>query len=175
MRKNSNTLILTLLITVATSLVSCNRKTVFNRFEHTPQTGWEKNDTLIFRLHPINRPGEYEEEIGLRIADFYPFTAICLIVDRTIISKDKTQAPRTLSDTLTCRLFDANGIIEGKGVSLFQYSVPASGLPLTEGDSVEVRIRHNMKREILHGITDIGYKLSARHLTVSVNTKEDEQ
>ena len=64
-----------------------------------------------------------------------------------------------MSDTITCSLFDADGSIKGKGVSLFQYNSHIKDLSIEKGDSIEVRVRHNMKREILHGITDIGVRV----------------
>ena len=159
MPKNRIKYILSLLITVATALVSCNRKMVYDHYEHTPLTGWEKNDTLIFHVPVFAEEGEYSEELGLRIADNYPFTTICIIVDNTILSKDNKLGAKTMSDTITCSLFDADGSIKGKGVSLFQYNSHIKDLSIEKGDSIEVRVRHNMKREILHGIMDIGVRV----------------
>ena len=70
-----NRVIYILLTVVATLLsVSCNRKTVYDHYEHTPLTGWEKNDTLIYRMPVFQKSGTYSEELGLRISDTYPFT-----------------------------------------------------------------------------------------------------
>ena len=155
-----NRVIYILLTVVATLLsVSCNRKTVYDHYEHTPLTGWEKNDTLIYRMPVFQQSGTYSEELGLRISDTYPFTSICIIVDQTIIPKDRTMEVRTVSDTIMCSLFDSDGSIKGSGVSLFHYDNHFNDISLEKGDSVEVRIRHNMKREILHGINDIGIRI----------------
>ena len=162
MSRNRINYILTLLITVATTLVSCNRKTVYDHYEPTPLTGWEKNDTLIYRMPVFDEGGEYSETLGLRIGDNYPFTSICIIVDNTIISKDNTMGLSTVSDTITCSLFDSDGSIKGNGVSIFQYNSHIKDLSVEKGDSVEVRVRHNMKREILHGIMDIGIQLNKK-------------
>lgn len=159
MRKNRIFTFFFILFTVATALVSCNRKTVYDHYEHTPLTGWEKNDTLIYRMPAFKESGTYSEELGLRISDTYPFTSICIIVDQTVIPKDRDMGQRTLSDTIMCSLFDSDGSIKGNGVSLFQYGNHFNDISLEKGDSVEVRIRHNMKREILHGINDIGIRI----------------
>lgn len=148
------------MITVATTMVSCNRNTVYDHYEHTPLTGWEKNDTLIFHMPAFAEGGEFTEELGLRISDNYPFTSVCIIVDNTIIPKDNALGAKTESDTITCSLFDTDGSIKGDGVSLFQYNYHIKDIPIEKGDSLEVRIRHNMKREILHGISDIGIKIN---------------
>lgn len=162
MPRNRNNYIFSLFITVATILVSCNRKTVYDHYEHTPLTGWEKNDTLIYRMPVFDKGGEYSEILGMRISDNYPFTSICIIVDNTIIPKGNPLNLSTQSDTITCSLFDSDGSIKGDGVSIFQYRNQVKNISVEEGDSLEVRVRHNMKREILNGILDIGILLNKK-------------
>jgi gliding motility-associated lipoprotein GldH len=53
-----------------------------------------------------------------------------------------------------------NGLTRGQGVSIYQFAFPIADIDLQEGDSVQFRIRHDMKREILPGIADIGIKIS---------------
>ena len=162
MPRNRNNYIFSLFITVATILVSCNRKTVYDHYEHTPLTGWEKNDTLIYRMPVFDKGGDYSEILGMRISDNYPFTSICIIVDNTIIPKGNPLNLSTQSDTITCSLFDSDGSIKGDGVSIFQYRNHVKNICVEEGDSLEVRVRHNMKREILNGILDIGILLNKK-------------
>ena len=162
MPRNRNNYIFSLFITVATILVSCNRKTVYDHYEHTPLTGWEKNDTLIYRMPVFDKGGDYSEILGMRISDNYPFTSICIIVDNTIIPKGNPLNLSTQSDTITCSLFDSDGSIKGDGVSIFQYRNHVKKISVEEGDSLEVRVRHNMNREILNGILDIGILLNKK-------------
>ena len=145
------------ILTVATTLVSCNRNTVFYHYEHTPITGWEKNDTLIFDVPSTSASGRYEEEVGLRINGSYPFMSLTLIIDQTVLPDNITR-----SDTLNCRLTTPGGNKKGHGVSCYQYSFPLKDINLKQGDSLHICIRHNMKREILPGISDIGMKISCR-------------
>lgn len=145
----------TILLTVATAMTSCNRKTVYDKYEHTPLMGWEKNDTLKFDIPTFQTGGRLREDIGLRINDSYPFMGLCLIVEQTIHPSKVTK-----SDTINCRLYDHDGDVRGQGVSYYQYSIPLTMIDISDGDSVEIRIRHNMKREILPGISDIGVKIS---------------
>ena len=162
MSRNRINYIFSLLITVATILVSCNRKTVYDHYEHTPLTGWEKNDTLIYRMPVFDEEGEYSEILGMRISDNYPFTSVSIIVDNTIIPKGNPLNFTTQSDTITCSLFDSDGSIKGDGVSIFPYRNHIKNLSVEKGDSLEIRVRHNMKREILHGIRDIGIQLNKK-------------
>ncbi|MBP7359673.1 MAG: gliding motility lipoprotein GldH, partial [Prevotella sp.] len=45
------------------------------------------------------------------------------------------------------------------GISYYQYNFNISHIELHKGDSIHVCIRHNMKREILPGISDVGFSL----------------
>ncbi len=159
-------------LTVAAAMASCNRNTVFYRYDHTPVAGWEKNDTLTFDVSPVPRAGSYREEIGLRINGSYPFTGLCLIVEQTIYPSGVS-----VSDTLNCRLIDADGTVRGRGVSYYQYSFHLTDMRLEQGDSLHVCVRHNMKREILPGISDIGLRVVsvAREVAAGVDAQEDEK
>ena len=141
-------------LAVALALAGGNRKTLYNHYEHTPIAGWEKNDTLIFDVNPARQEGVYREEVGLRINGAYPFQGLCLIVEQLILPSGVTR-----SDTLNCSLIDREGNVKGQGVSYYQYNFHLTNLSLSQGDSLHVRIRHNMKREILPGIADVGLSL----------------
>lgn len=143
-----------MVLTVAAAVMSCNRKTVFYHYEHTPVAGWEKNDTLTFDIGPVPGAGGYREEIGLRINGSYPFTGLCLIVEQTIYPSGVS-----MSDTLNCRLIEADGTVKGRGVSFYQYKFHLTDVSLERGDSLHVCVRHNMKREILPGISDVGLRV----------------
>ncbi len=144
-----------LIIAVSIIFFSCSESRVYDHYAHTPISGWEKNDTLVFNTDTIRDAGTYSQDIGLRINSSYPFMAITLVIDQTVYPEHTTK-----SDTINCNLIDKNGRSKGLGISYYQYSFPISDLDLKEGDSVVVRIRHDMKREILPGISDIGYMLT---------------
>ena len=97
---------------------------------------------------------EDRHTVGLRINDAYPFKALCLIVDQMVFP-EKT----IMSDTINCQLFDNDGKNQGHGVSLYQYTFPVGARRLKNGDSLVIRIRHNMKREIVPGVSDVGVSL----------------
>ena len=142
------------IVAVALTLGACNRSTVFNEYKPTPLAGWEKNDTLVFELKPVEEEMEVRQTVGLRINDAYPFKALCLIVDQMVFP-EKT----IMSDTINCQLFDNDGKNQGHGVSLYQYTFPVGARRLKNGDSLVIRIRHNMKREIVPGVSDVGVSL----------------
>ena len=90
------------------------------------------------------------------MAGDYPFQSINLIVEQTTLP-----ARLFRRDTLNCNLVTAKGKIKGEGITLYQYRFALPDISLNEGDSLSVSIRHNMKREILPGIADIGLRLTA--------------
>ena len=54
---------------------------------------------------------------------------------------------------------DKYGTPLGEGVSYYQYRFDMNELNLNKGDSLVVYIVHNMKRELIPGISDVGLRL----------------
>ena len=135
-------------------LSACNRKLVYDRYLSTPISGWEKNDTLSYDIRPVSGTDTYDMWLGLRTSEAYPFTAITLIVEQHIYPKDTI-----VNDTVNCKLTDRHGNASGTGVNFHQYRFPVTELQLQDGDSIHRRVRHDMKREILPGISDVGISL----------------
>lgn len=141
-------------------LSSCNEDIVFDQYAHTPVAGWEKNDTLSFEVPPLWDSGYYQEQVGLRITGGYPFMGLTIIVQQTIYPNKVTKKGKIeKTDTIQCDLIDRNGVTKGQGISYYQYTFPVNIYHLNANDSVHVAIRHDMKREILPGISDIGFKI----------------
>lgn len=141
-------------LTVAATVMSCNRKTVYDRYQPVAQEGWNKDDTLVFTVRPVKQGGVFKEEVGLRTTGDYPFMGLCLIVEQTVLPSAVTRC-----DTLNCRLTSDDGNVKGRGVSCYQYRFHLTNITLADGDSLCVRIRHNMRRETLPGITDVGMRI----------------
>lgn len=141
-------------VTILAVLSSCDNKVVYDTYNHTPIEGWEKNDTLFFDVPCMRSSGRYRLEVGMRTNGSFPFTGLSIVVEQTVIPGYKT-----FTDTLKCRLSDDKGNFLGQGISCFQYNFILSDINLHEGDSLHVRVRHIMKREILPGISDIGLKV----------------
>ena len=146
------------LLTMVWLLSACRPRTVYYQYKHTQPSGWEKNDTLSFVIGPITASDNYKQEIGLRINGAYPFMSLQLIVEQQLLTSGKLRA-----DTLTCSLIDLQGTPLGDGVSHYQYLLPLNSLMLHQKERLRVAIRHNMKREILPGITDVGIRLTRAH------------
>lgn len=151
--KNSKCFAL-LAVVLLLALSACNRKLVYDRYASTPISGWEKNDTLSFDIRPVSGMDTYYMWLGLRTSEDYPFTAVTLIVEQHIYPKDTI-----VNDTVKCQITDRHGNASGLGVNFHQYRFPVNSLQLQDGDSIHIRVRHDMKREILPGISDVGISL----------------
>ena len=136
-------------------ICSCTGNKVYDKYQHTPIAGWEKNDTLKFEVPRMKNDGVFLANLGLRINGSYPFMGLTLIIDQTVYPSHLTK-----SDTINCNLIDKGGNSKGLGISYYQYNFTIDKISLSKGDSLVVSVRHNMKREILPGISDIGYMLS---------------
>ena len=141
-------------VMMAAVAVSCATDTVYYSYAHTPVAGWEKNDTLTFNIPGMAAPGTYSQQVGLRMTSAFPFTSISIIVEQRIMPRGKV-----LTDTIKCPITDIRGNFLGDGISSFQYMFPLREVTLNKKDSIHVSIRHNMKREILPGVSDIGLKM----------------
>ncbi|MBQ7514614.1 MAG: gliding motility lipoprotein GldH [Prevotella sp.] len=140
---------------MALIVTACDHATVYHHYEHTPAAGWEKNDTLVFDIPPLADTGTYQQEVGLRITNGFPFMSIHLIIEQTNLTTHEQR-----SDTLKCSLINEQGVPQGDGVSQYQYLFPLNTQHFDTGTPLRITLRHDMKREILPGITDVGIRLS---------------
>ncbi len=154
MMGKSNYTLLYIWVVATLLLTACENKTVYNYFLPTSVNGWERNDTLFFNIPPIKDSGNYKEEICIRTNRDYPFLSMTLIIEQTNSNKEQQR------DTLLCNLIDKKGHPTGNGISRFQNTFRLKTTTINKGDSLRIAIRHDMKREMLPGITDIGVKLT---------------
>lgn len=146
------------LLGIAATLALCTACTegrVFHHYNHTPLAGWEKTDELTYDVPKLAATGRYGIDLGLRINGLFPFTSLTLIVEQTVYPSREQR-----TDTLNCKLTDRNGTVKGQGVTYYQYHFHVSQLPLHRDDSLHITVKHNMQREILPGIADVGIAIS---------------
>lgn len=151
-RSKSITALLLLLLCV---LAGCNINKVYDNFEHTPLTGWEKNDSVAFSIPALEKAGTYQLDLQMRTDNSFPFQSVVLIVEQTV-----SPGHFIYADTLNCRLANEKGAILGDGINVYQYSFKVNDRHYNVGDSLYITVRHDMKREMLPGISDIGVKLN---------------
>lgn len=141
-------------ILIAILITACDSRVVYDRYDDTPVAGWNKADSLHFDILPVDTTGTYNMEGGLRINGAFPFMSITLIVSTTIPNRHITQ-----NDTIICPTINKTGKPVGQGVNFYQTRFPIKELQLEKGDSLHVTIRHNMRREELPGVINVGIKL----------------
>ncbi len=141
-------------ILLMTLITACESKVVYDKYNDTPVAGWNKADLLNFNIPPVDTTGNYDIEGGLRINGAFPFMSLTLIVNTTIVPRNITQ-----SDTITCQTIGKSGKPVGQGVNFFQTRFPIKQLQLEKGDSLHITIRHDMRREDLPGILNVGISL----------------
>ena len=152
LRNNLKCIIGTLLLTVAWSMTSCSRQqTVYANYAHIDDTTWEKTDTITFDVPPVKAAGTYQEKLGLRLADDFPFLALSMDIEIQVQPKGILHRGQHKFSVI-----DQGGNPKGKGLSLQQYTFDLGDLELEEGDSLHISMAHNMKREILPGVVDLG-------------------
>ena len=150
---------------VVVTFLACSGQKVYDSYCHTPLAGWEKNDPVEYDVPPVKVAGDYAAEVGIRITDAFPFTALFLVVTETVVPSNEVgtlSCETTTTHVLTCDFMNADGKDAGRGLSYHQFAYPLPSISLQEGDSLHVSIRHDMKREILTGVSDIGLTLSKK-------------
>lgn len=147
-----------LFMMIALGMASCDRQTVYHHYEHVADQGWEKTDTVKFEIGPIKETGTYGETLEFRTHGLFPFLGIHITVEQTI-------KPRgiMLRHSQMCELMNQDGSQKGSGISFYQSPFPLDDIELQQGDTLCVSVFHNMKREILPGISNIGIRLSGAH------------
>ncbi len=184
----------TLLLLTAGVCAGCMDGTVYHHYEPIPVAGWEKTDTIMFGVPPIDEDGLYNIRLGLRTTGQYPFMSITLIAEMQTIAVADTMRQKPVADSLgikpvadslshkpvtdslniepvastlsrerpiirynlPCRLMNKSGHTQGQGINYYQYEFIVADIPLNAGDSLRIGIRHDMKREILPGLSDLG-------------------
>ncbi len=136
-------------------LLSCTGRKVYDTYDHTFISGWDRGEVLAYDVPKVKMAGKYSTMLGLRVSDAYPFQSLTLIVEQTVYPKKTTRR-----DTVNCQIYDSQGAIKGKGINYFQYHYMISEMNLQEGDSLHVTVRHGMRREIIPGIADVGIEIA---------------
>jgi gliding motility-associated lipoprotein GldH len=151
-----------LLFFVAWTGLSCTERRVYDEFQRVPLEGWEKTDSRLFSVDPMEEGGLYDMFIGLRTTASYPFMSLALMVETEIVRTQPEAVSHVKTDTLHCTLTDEQGRSKGPGVSIHQFDFPVRSVSLMAGDSLCVRVRHGMKGNILLGVRDVGVYLERR-------------
>lgn len=149
-----------LIVAVALSLFSCNRRSLYSHFEPVAAAGWSHADTLHFTVTPPpvwfapQVAGRSVLFLNLRTTSAYPYTDLLLFVVQRTGSMQR-------HDTLRLKIADSEGRSLGSGQGLYQHTFRLRGLPIDEDDTLRVDVVHVMQRSPLPGVIDVGLALEA--------------
>ena len=146
-------------------MTACDSHVVFDKYEHTPIVGWEKNDTLSFDIPPMKHTALYREELGLRINGAFPFksqiqgympfllmlTSMLMRLVRLILLIQQIQLMRSQAPLGAQDILDP-GIFSGRHIQSFGKSFE-HGL----NDMMVIFTRQNAEVQV-HGCR-IGYRI----------------
>lgn len=153
--KHFHTLYILALMAIAVSVFSCDNPRIFDDYEAIAQDGWERNKVLTFNVPKMQHTGTYQQWVQLRAYQKYPFQTVTLIVEQTVFPQKQVYR-----DTIDCHIINKEGRLEGKnGISCTEVVAHLRTLQLQQGDSLTISIRHDMRRELLPGISDVGIRI----------------
>lgn len=150
-KKKHKNIIIAVAICASALLLSCTDNRVFHAYKSVDANAWNKQDIVEFTVDSLQATANYQEAIGIRINNDYPFTTLNIIVEQTVYP-----SKQHFNDTIDCRLIDEDGQKIGRGQSLWLTTHHLRDIQLTSKDSLVINLRHNMRREMLEGVTDIG-------------------
>ena len=132
-------------------LSSCSDDTVYFSYQTVDDEQWEKSDNLYFDIVPKRHSGKCSGFVVLRMNDKYPFRNLSLNVE-------------TSGRGIPCRhkRVDFDVTRNYRGIRHNDFIMPLDTFSVSEGDTLHIRIAHDMKKQVLRGITNVGVKLEKR-------------
>lgn len=147
-------------------LTACIGGIACEHYQEVPPTGMDRRDTLMLCNDTIGETGIYNTVISVRTDNTYPYTNISLGVEQKVFPAKAAEGDSIIRKpwrryrTVECSVVGDNGKRAGSGIIYKVSEMQAFVDTLHSGDSVVVRVFHNMRRETMPGITHIGVKIS---------------
>jgi len=146
-----------ILLSTVFGIFSCSHNEVFFSYRSFENAEWNRNDTVVFCVNIEDNSQSYDVMLEIRNLNSYPFSNIWLFVDYRM--PDGTSR----SDTISADLADVYGKWYGKGMSLYNLSIPYETSVLFPDTGIHTySIRQGMRDNPLRGISDIGLKVSKK-------------
>ena len=133
-------------------LCSCDRSTIYSSAYTLPASGWDMDSAVHFDFK-VNEPATaYDVVIFVRHRDNYPYQNMWLIVENM---------PSATADTIEFYLADQRGRWLGSGMGKTKQMPVLYEQNYHFADSCcSMSIRHAMRDETLHGVSDIGLRIT---------------
>lgn len=140
--------------------VACTDDSVaYIQFQTIPsEEGLYERDTLHFTVDSIPADGAYTTYLCVRANTEYPYRNISFLVAQTVIKKGTANKTRQ-RHTVSSNVFSETNRHIWPGSAYYSTELPVTTANLHKGDSLVIDVRHNMRRETMPGITDLGIKV----------------
>ncbi len=148
-----------LLGVVVLLLSSCNKNTLYQKYITLPDSEWDMNKPVSFKLNVDDTSTYYNVFVNIRNADTYAYSNLYLFIDITSPMKTKER------DTIECILADPAGKWLGEGLGdiwdnkiLFKRNVrfPRTG-------EYDISYTQAMRDDKLQMIMDVGLTVEKIH------------
>ncbi|MGI6220166.1 MAG: gliding motility lipoprotein GldH [Bacteroidaceae bacterium] len=150
-----------MLLLLLPAAVSCERDTVFHRFQRVPEKGWAAGDTLLFEIPVRDSVPDYVFYAEVRHSVRYPFRELFLAIDWTYRSAAGDSPVR--HEIVRYPLADERGQWLGTGWGSLRVSAfPLRTLRFVRRGTLRCKVYHLMNGQPLQGIEDVGLRLAKR-------------
>lgn len=137
--------------------VACSHEEIFFEYRSFDNAQWKREQPAVFNVSVEDISFPYQIFITLRNNDNYPFSNIWLFIDY------KTPGGNSRTDTLGADIADIYGKWLGKGLSLYNLTIPyETSVVFPDTGVYTYAIRQGMRENPLKGISDVGLKVSKK-------------
>jgi gliding motility-associated lipoprotein GldH len=156
MRRNSFQLLI--FASLIALLFSCDRNRVFEAYKELPQTGWNKDSLVVFKIDVTDTLQNNILYLNVRNDIKYKYSNLWLFVK--IDQPGKT----AIADTFEMILAAPTGkwLGEGFGGIKTRQVIYKSGIYFPVSGEYKINIQHGMRENVLQGITDIGFRVERK-------------
>jgi gliding motility-associated lipoprotein GldH len=137
--------------------VSCSLNEIFFEYHSFKKNGWNREAVAVYQINIDNTTDLFDVSLEIRNNNDYPFRNIWLFVDF------QTPGGDVRTDTVGVDLADVYGKWYGKGISLYNLTIPyETAMRFPQKGTYTYSIRQGMRESPLKGISDIGLKISKK-------------
>lgn len=149
----SRTTIITLSFSLFTLFIlsACFNGTAYHNYVSIDNEEWFAKDSLHFRIDSIPTTNDFITDLEFRTNVRYPYRNISFVMTQSVRHKNKS-----VTKTLNYDVAEINGKRNGEGITYRTHHIQFCTMSLESGDTLDIFIKHNMKDNVLPGITDIG-------------------
>ena len=178
-RRNSVRLLTLMVLCLCAAFMSCQQRSdmLAQYKDITTPGGWYEKDTILLHLDTIPLSGTYSCNLCVRTNNLYPYENFSVIAQVTVYDKEE----RMRAAKMRAKEKKSEAEVEGRkllrrevhydivpsgssifnsktstGVAYHDYEASLGQFSLTQGDSVVVAVKQNMRRETIPSISSVG-------------------